>query len=172
MNIANTFDEKYSTKQLQKLKVILCYMDSPLSLPISIYIKICEARNAIFYRPEPSPSSKNKNYDLDFVQDLLSDLSPYCSLDEQKAMQDLKESMAQISNFQEMLEQYHFLSEYMNMDNSSPNHTTVNDSNSNNSSDESTVQEQFPDFEQIMQIISLLQNDSSSNQQNENHKEN
>jgi len=145
MNITDSFDSRYSNNELQKLKVILCYTDSPLSLPIGIWIKLCELSNALQYGPITSPSSEKapKQEGFPNLESLLNDLSPYCTENEQFMMNNMKESVMQFENLKEMISQYQILSEYMNTDDAP------------SSSDAAG-----PDMEQLMQLISLFQADS------------
>lgn len=142
MNIQDTFDSRFSSKELQKLKVILCYMDSPFTNPLSIYIKICEAQNAFSYASAPSSSgASNPRENINF-QEFLSDLTPYCSLEEQNMLENINNSLKQWENMQELMEQYQVLSEYMQS------------AEMSESEDPSTKP---PDIEQLMQLMNLFQ---------------
>lgn len=124
MDITTIFDSQYTDNNLQKLKVLLSYMDSPMNSSMGIYIKYKELENAFKRKPNPqkkpansSDSSESNLIDrFSQLDSLLKDLLPYCNKEEREQINGLQDMFGQMDSMKDMMEQYEMLKEYMKPD--------------------------------------------------------
>lgn len=171
MNITEQFDAKYTNNDLQKLKVLLSYMDSPYMPLLSIYIKYQELILSLQNFPTPSSNRDNEEKSLlyaschetaaqkdaaqpDFLSmasyekyfSLLHDLSPYCSKNEQEKIHSMESMISNIKSIKDIMEQYELLKDFIK-----PENTCDTENSSENT--QSTL-----DPETLLNLIQLLQN--------------
>ncbi len=124
MDTTTFFDSQYTDNNLQKLKILLSYMDSPMNSSMGIYIKYKELENALnrkpsFHKRSTNQSKSNESSIIDQfsqLEMLLKDLLPYCNQDEKEKISSLQDMFGQMDSMKDMMEQYEMLKEYMQTD--------------------------------------------------------
>lgn len=106
MDKVTAFDALFTNNQIQKLKVLLSYVDSPMQRQLAIYIKFLELKYTMeLFQRSPrlsvSPSPEESSPD---PSKLCQELSPYCSPREQSQLNQFVSMFQAMSHYQEMME--------------------------------------------------------------------
>lgn len=104
------FDTLFTTNHIQMLKVMLPYMDNQTQKSMAVYIKFLELTYTIdFYKKNPYPvCGCMKKESLPDMPGLCSELLPYCTEEEKKQMEQMR-------NLFQTMEMYRELSKSMEM---------------------------------------------------------
>ncbi len=106
MDKVTAFDALFTNNQIQKLKVLVSYVDSPLQRQLAIYIKFLELKytmDLFRHYPELSVSPLPHESSLDPAR-LCQEFTPYCSPQEQKQLNQFTSMFQAMSHYQEMME--------------------------------------------------------------------
>ncbi len=106
MDKVTAFDALFTNNQIQKLKVLVSYVDSPLQRQLAIYIKFLELKYTLdLFRhyPELSVSPMPREGPPEPAK-LCQEFAPYCSLQEQRQLDQFTSILQTMSHYQEILE--------------------------------------------------------------------
>ncbi len=106
MDKVTAFDALFTNNQIQKLKVLLSYVDSPMQRQLAVYIKFLELKYTmeLFQRsPQLSVSPALQEGSFDPAK-LCQEVTPYCSPGEQKQLNQFASMLQAMSHYQEMME--------------------------------------------------------------------
>lgn len=106
MDKVTAFDALFTNNQIQKLKVLISYVDSPMQRQLAIYIKFLELQHTLeLFRRSPqltvSPASQEGPPD---PARLCQEIIPYCSPKEQSQLNQFASMFQAMSQYQEMME--------------------------------------------------------------------
>lgn len=108
------FDALYTTNQIQKLKVLLPYIEPPMQKNLAVYIKYMELQYTMHYvRKHPfqiSGCSISTEQKPD-LQSLCLQLSLYSTPEEIKQLEQLRNMLQTMETFQEMSQTFSALQE-------------------------------------------------------------
>lgn len=98
------FDALYTNNQIQKLKVLLPYIEPSMQKNMAIYIKYMELKYTMdLFRKHPfhvcSSSEKQKRPDM---KKICSELKPYCTEAEVKQLEQMESMFQTMEMYQEM----------------------------------------------------------------------
>lgn len=106
MDKVTAFDALFTNNQIQKLKVLISYVDSPMQQQHAIYIKFLELKYTmeLFQRSPrlsvfPAPSEDSPD-----PAKLCQEITPYCSPREQSQLNQFASMFQAMSHYQEMME--------------------------------------------------------------------
>ena len=176
MDKVTAFDALFTNNQIQKLKILLSYVDSPMQRQLAIYIKFLELKYTmeLFQRsPQLSVSPIQQESSFDPAM-LCQEIAPYCSPGEQKQINQFASMLQAMSHYQEMMEMVQMFQE-MFPEGMSFSGAAAGDSEENNVSGDSGMNPDMmttglsglfggnmPDLSQLMSMMSMMQPDSSS----------
>ena len=109
------FDTLFSTNHIQMLKVMLPYLDNQMQKFMAIYIKFLELNYTIdFYKRNPYPvcgcMEKEPYFDL---AKMCSELSPYCTAEEKKQIEQMRNIFQGIEMYKEMAKTMEQMKDFM-----------------------------------------------------------
>lgn len=106
MDKVTAFDALFTNNQIQKLKILLSYVDSPMQRQLAVYIKFLELKYTLelFQRsPQLSVSPMPTESSFDPAK-LCQEVTPYCSPQEQRQISQFASMFQAMSHYQEMME--------------------------------------------------------------------
>lgn len=109
------FDTLFSTNQIQKLKIILPYMDNQMQKSMAVYIKFLELQYTIdFYKKHPYPlcGCMEKDSSPDFAK-MCDELLPYCTESEKKQIGQIRELFKAMEMYQEISQTMEMMKDFM-----------------------------------------------------------
>lgn len=106
MDKVTAFDALFTNNQIQKLKILISYVDSPMQRQLAIYIKFLELQHTMeLFRRSPqltvSPASQEGSLD---PARLCQEIIPYCSPKEQSQLNQFASMFQAMNQYQEMME--------------------------------------------------------------------
>jgi len=106
MDKVTAFDALFTNNQIQKLKVLLSYVDSPMQRQLAIYIKFLELKYTLeLFQHSPklsvSPTPQESPFD---PAKLCQEIAPYCTPGEQQQLNQFVSMFQAMSHYQEMME--------------------------------------------------------------------
>ena len=106
MDKVTAFDALFTNNQIQKLKILISYVDSPMQRQLAIYIKFLELQHTMeLFRRSPqltvSPASQEGPPD---PARLCQEILPYCSPKEQSQLNQFASMFQAMNQYQEMME--------------------------------------------------------------------
>lgn len=98
------FDALYTNNQIQKLKVILPYIDPSMQKNMAIYIKYMELKYTMdLFKKHPfHVCSANERRQTPDIRKLCHELKPYCSESESQQLEQMKSMLQTMEMYQEM----------------------------------------------------------------------
>lgn len=172
MDKVTAFDALFTNNQIQKLKVLVSYVDSPLQRQLAIYIKFLELKytmDLFRHYPELSVSPLPHESPPEPAR-LCQEFAPYCSPQEQRQLGQFASMLQTLSHYQEILEMVQMFQEMfpegMSFPGKEPSGTTDGDeggSASGSSPDMmaaglgSLFGENMPDLSQLMSMMNMMQ---------------
>ncbi|MDE7222802.1 MAG: hypothetical protein K2O34_03340 [Acetatifactor sp.] len=171
MDKVTAFDALFTNNQIQKLKVLLSYVDSPMQRQLAIYIKFLELKYTmeLFQRsPRLSVSPSPGEGSLDPAK-LCQEITPYCSPEEQNQLKQFVSMFQAMNHYQEMMETVKMFQEMFPEGMSFPGaEAAANDSPSDGgaaggmspdmmSGLASMFGGNMPDMSQLMSMMSMMQ---------------
>lgn len=119
--IIAAFDSLFTTNKIQMLKILLSRLSPPGQGSLAVYIKLLELQYTIsFFRRHPSVTfpGQGKPLSLNLTEgdntdtiELLDELLPFSSPDEQKKIQTLKSMLSNIGRMKEMMDMIQMMQE-------------------------------------------------------------
>lgn len=106
MDKVTAFDALFTNNQIQKLKILISYVDIPMQRQLAVYIKFLELQYTmeLFRRsPQLSVSPSPRESPLDPAK-LCQEIIPYSSPEEQSHLNQLASMLQAMSHYQEMME--------------------------------------------------------------------
>lgn len=180
MDKVTAFDALFTNNQIQKLKVLVSYVDSPLQRQLAIYIKFLELKytmDLFRHYPELSVSPHPQESPPDPAR-LCQEFTPYCSPQEQKQLNQFTSMFQTMSHYQEIMEMVQMFQEmfpegmFFPGGDPSCNADGAEGAASGGSPDmmaaglSSLLGENMPDLSQLMSMMSMMQSGSSPSQEN------
>ncbi|MBO5283791.1 MAG: hypothetical protein J6B43_11845 [Lachnospiraceae bacterium] len=181
MDKVTAFDALFTNNQIQKLKVLVSYVDSPLQRQLAIYIKFLELKytmDLFRHYPELSVSPHSQEGPPDPAR-LCQEFTPYCSPQEQRQLNQFTSMLQTMSHYQEIMEMVQMFQEMFPEGMSFPG----GDPSGNADSAEgaapggspdmmaaglgSLFGENMPDLSQLMSMMSMMQSGGSPPQENQ-----
>lgn len=106
MDKVTAFDALFTNNQIQKLKVLISYVDSPMQRQLAIYIKFLELKYTmeLFQRSPQLSVSPDPPEDSPDPAKLCQEITPYCSPREQSQLNQFASMFQAMSHYQEMME--------------------------------------------------------------------
>lgn len=98
------FDALYTNNQIQKLKVLLPYIEPSMQKNMAVYIKYMELKYTIdLFRKHPFQiCAASKNTEKPDIQKLFRELKPYCTEAESKQLEQMESMFQTMEMYQEM----------------------------------------------------------------------
>lgn len=146
MDKVTAFDALFTNNQIQKLKILLSYVDIPMQRQLAIYIKFLELKYTmeLFRRsPQFSVSPSPQDGPLDPAT-LCQEFTPYCSPMEQSQLNQFASMFQAMSHYQEMMETVKMFQDMFPEGMSFPGA-------------EAADGESMPDLSQLMSMMSMMQ---------------
>lgn len=167
MDKVTAFDALFTNNQIQKLKVLISYVDSPMQRQLAIYIKFLELRYTIelFQRsPQLSVSPTPPESSPDPAK-LCQEVAPYCSPQEQRQINQFASMFQAMSHYQEMMEMVKMFQEMFPEGMSFPDIHAAGDGDSPSGADTDNMAaglgslfgDNMPDLSQLMSMMSMMQ---------------
>lgn len=172
MDKVTAFDALFTNNQIQKLKVLISYVDSPMQRQLAIYIKFLELKYTmeLFQRsPQLSISPAPQEDTLDPAK-LCQEITPYCSPREQSQLNQFASMFQAMSHYQEMMEMVKMFQEMFPEGMSFPGAETADGGNSPDDETSGGMNPDMmaaglgglfggnmPDLSQLMSMMSMMQ---------------
>ena len=169
MDKVTAFDALFTNNQIQKLKILLSYVDSPMQRQLAIYIKFLELKYTmeLFQRsPQLSVSPSPSEGPFDPAK-LCQEVTPYCSPQEQRQINQFASMLQAMSHYQEMMEMVKMFQEMFPEGMSFPGAETGSGENGEGSGGMnpdmitaglgSLFGENMPDLSQLMSMMNMMQ---------------
>ncbi len=166
------FDALFTNNQIQKLKVLISYVDIPMQHQLAIYIKFLELKytmELLRHYPELSVSPQQPENPSDPAR-ICQEISPYCSPQEQKQLNQFSSLFQAMSHYQEIMDMVKMFQEMFPEGMSfSGEGTPETDSSGGNETSSgaspdmmaaglgSLFGENMPDLSQLMSMMSMFQ---------------
>lgn len=99
------FDALYTTNQIQKMKILLPYIDPPMQKHLAVYIKYLELQYTMEYtrkHPLQICECSNKSRSLSDLHDLCRQLCLYSTPEEIKQLEQMQSMLQTMQSLQEM----------------------------------------------------------------------
>lgn len=170
MDKVTAFDALFTNNQIQKLKILISYVDSPMQRQLAIYIKFLELKHTLeLFRRSPqlsvSPAPTENSFD---PAALCREVAPYCSPQEQKQLSQVTSMLQAMSHYQEMMEMVKMFQEMFPEGISFPGAETAGNTEGGETADGmspdmmaaglgSLFGENMPDLSQLMSMMSMMQ---------------
>lgn len=109
------FDTLFCTNHIQMLKIIMSYMDNQTHKSMAIYIKFLELNYTIeFFKKHPYPlcGCAEKETSPDIFK-MCSELLPYCTENEKKQIEQIKNIFQGIEMYKEMSKTMEMMKDFM-----------------------------------------------------------
>lgn len=171
MDKVTAFDALFTNNQIQKLKILISYVDIPMQRQLAVYIKFLELQYTmeLFRRsPQLSVSPSPREDSLDPAK-LCQEIIPYSSPSEQSQLNQLVSMLQAMSHYQEMMETVKMFQEMFPEGMSFPGSKMSDDGGSGETSEGSSnpdmmaagmsslFGENMPDLSQLMSLMNLMQ---------------
>lgn len=167
MDKVTAFDALFTNNQIQKLKVLLSYVDSPMQRQLAIYIKFLELQYTmeLFQRsPQLSVSPTSSESAPDPAR-LCQEIAPYCSPQEQRQINQFASMFQAMSHYQEMMEMMKMFQEMFPEGMSFPDIHASGDGDSPGDANTDNMAaglgslfgDNMPDLSQLMSMMSMMQ---------------
>lgn len=114
------FDSLYTTNQIQKMKILLPYIDSNMRKHMAIYIKYMEFKYTLDYfkkHPFQICSKEHECNSTDMLKDVCRQLCLYSTPEEIKQLEQFQNMLQTMETFQEMSETLGVMNEFENSSN-------------------------------------------------------
>lgn len=99
------FDTLFTTNQIQKLKILLTYVEPAQQKLIAVYIKFLELQYTItFFQNYPCSLGKFPKEDGFNANKLCDEILPFCTSSEQQMLNNMKNMYQNFANMQEMMQ--------------------------------------------------------------------
>lgn len=107
------FDTLFTTNHIQKLKILLTYLDPPMQKSIAVYIKFLELQYTLsFFKTHPASSLPQFPHEESFnISRLCDELLPLSSPPEQENLKQMKGMYQNFENMQEMMQMIQMMKE-------------------------------------------------------------
>ena len=149
-----TFDTLFTNNQIQKLKILMTYLDRSMQKNMAIYIKYLELQYTMeFFRRFPSANAAPLSYESNMdMSKLCGEILPYCDHAERTQIERMQNVLQTFENYKEMMEMFQMMKE-MFPENENPMNQMLG------SMDISQMEQMFGsmDMSQMSQIINLFQ---------------
>lgn len=177
MDKVTAFDALFTNNQIQKLKILLSYVDSPMQRQLAIYIKFLELKYTMeLFQRSPqlsvSPTPTESSFD---PAKLCQEVTPYCSPQEQRQINQFASMFQAMSHYQEMMEMVKMFQEMFPEGMSFPGAEACSNENSDGSGGMnpdmmttglgSLFGGNMPDLSQLMSMMNMMQAASSPPQE-------
>lgn len=109
-----SFDARFTTNQIQKLKILSSYFGKPMEKNMAVYIKLMELQYTLQYDPDTgyhSPSAASSDNAAFKIGDLCEEFLPYCDPKERTVMEQMKYLLHTMDQLKEMMEMAEMLKE-------------------------------------------------------------
>lgn len=170
MDKVTAFDALFTNNQIQKLKILISYVDIPMQRQLAVYIKFLELQYTMeLFRRSPglsvSPSPREDSLD---PAKLCQEIIPYSSPGERSQLNQLASMLQAMSHYQEMMETVKMFQEMFPEGMSFPGSQGADCDGANGASDgfgpgmmaagmSGLFGENMPDLSQLMSMMSLMQ---------------
>ncbi len=135
------FDALYTNNQIQKLKVLLPYIEPSMQKHMAIYIKYMELKYTIdLFKKHPFQICSANNASKPDFKNIFHELKPYCTEAEAKQMEQMTSIFQTMEMYQEMSQTMSSMQELF-PDMGAGFFGTSGDSNSGNQSDSASSME-------------------------------
>lgn len=107
------FDNLFTNNHIQKLKILMSYLDRSVQKNLAVYIKYLELMYTIDYfrnNPHVSPLSLSEESEPDYAS-LFREVTPYCTPNEKRKMDSLQNMMNTFDRYKEMMEMIQMMQE-------------------------------------------------------------
>ena len=105
MDKVTAFDALFTNNKIQKLKILISYLDSPLQQQLAIYIKFLELKYTMdLFRSHPELSVSPTQQNPPEPAQMLQEISPYCNNQEQKQLNQLLSMLQAMNHYQEIMD--------------------------------------------------------------------
>lgn len=105
------FDTLFTNNHIQKLKILISYMDHSMQKTLAIYIKYLELQYTIsFFQHYPNalPGYGKSTPD---ISSLCEDMLPYCSNNEKQQMESMRNMFQTFQSYKDMMEMMQMMKE-------------------------------------------------------------
>lgn len=171
MDKVTAFDALFTNNQIQKLKILISYVDIPMQRQLAVYIKFLELQYTMeLFRRSPQlsvfPSPREDSLD---PAKLCQEIIPYSSPSEQSQLNQLVSMLQAMSHYQEMMETVKMFQEMFPEGMSFPGSKMSDDGGNGETSEggsnpdmmaagmSSLFGENMPDLSQLMSLMNLMQ---------------
>ena len=170
MDKVTAFDALFTNNQIQKLKILISYVDIPMQRQLAVYIKFLELQYTMeLFRRSPglsvSPSPREDSLD---PAKLCQEIIPYSSPGERSQLNQLASMLQAMSHYQEVMETVKMFQEMFPEGMSFPGSQGAEGDGANGASDgfgpgmmaagmSGLFGENMPDLSQLMSMMSLMQ---------------
>lgn len=169
MDKVTAFDALFTNNQIQKLKILLSYVDSPMQRQLAIYIKFLELKYTMeLFQRSPqlsvSPTPTESSFD---PAKLCQEVTPYCSPQEQRQINQFASMFQAMSHYQEMMEMVKMFQEMFPEGMAFPGAEACSSENGDGSGGMSPDMmsaglgsmfgENMPDLSQLMSMMNMMQ---------------
>lgn len=171
MDKVTAFDALFTNNQIQKLKILISYVDIPMQRQLAVYIKFLELQYTMeLFRRSPQlsvfPSPREDSLD---PAKLCQEIIPYSSPSEQSQLNQLVSMLQAMSHYQEMMETVKMFQEMFPEGMSFPGSKMSDDGGNGETSEGSSnpdmmaagmsslFGENMPDLSQLMSLMNLMQ---------------
>ncbi len=109
------FDTLFCTNHIQMLKVLLPYMNHQMQKSMAVYIKFLELNYTIdYFRKHPYPlCGCMQKEDSPDIFKMCSELAPYCTENEKKQLEQIKNIQQGMNMYKEMSQTMDMMKEFM-----------------------------------------------------------
>lgn len=175
MDKVTAFDALFTNNQIQKLKILISYVDIPMQRQLAVYIKFLELKYTmeLFRRsPQLSVSPSPQEGPIDPAK-LCQEITPYCSPKEQNQINQFVSMFQAMSHYQEMMETVKMFQEMFPEGMSFPGSETADGGSSGENDTVGGIspdmmaaglgglfEENMPDLSQLMSMMSMMQSAS------------
>ncbi|MCM1120789.1 MAG: hypothetical protein NC543_15660 [bacterium] len=167
MDKVTAFDALFTNNQIQKLKILISYLDSPMQRQLAIYIKFLELKytmELLQRSPQLSVSPTPSEGALDPAK-LCQEVAPYCTPQEQRQINQFASMLQAMSHYQEMMEMVKMFQEMFPEGMSFPDIHATEEGDSPGSADSDSMAaglgslfgDNMPDLSQLMSMMSMMQ---------------
>ncbi len=100
------FDSMFCNQELQKLKILFFYLDSPYQHGLAVAIKLQECLQLMKDDTGKQTAIKPFVVDASTIEEILQELYPFCNLRERSQLETLSQTLSQIQQYQDILALY------------------------------------------------------------------
>jgi len=119
-NLIRTFDERFTSNKIQMMKILFSRLPSSFQKDFAVYIKFMELQYTMNLSRSPSHFSSYSSKSLSFslfsgdhadTLELLDELIPFSTPEEQKRIENIKNMLRQMSQIQNIIEMMQMMQE-------------------------------------------------------------